>query len=180
MAIINLELSSSDSTKLMALCEKDVLFVAAKTLTKTAQAAQEQIKQHLRATFVLRKPNFEKSIKVRPATKQTLEASVYTMAGFATLQQTGGRRVAKTGQLAVPQYDDLRHIKAVRKTNQPGSFVMNLKNGGMVIARRSGKEIEILYHIKNFALVPKRFEMLEIGADTAQKEFPRLFSQNLQ
>ena len=164
----------------MALCEKDVLFVAAKTLTKTAQAAQEQIKQHLRATFVLRKPNFEKSIKVRPATKQTLEASVYTMAGFATLQQTGGRRVAKTGQLAVPQYDDLRHIKAVRKTNQPGSFVMNLKNGGMVIARRSGKEIEILYHIKNFALVPKRFEMLEIGADTAQKEFPRLFSQNLQ
>ena len=180
MAIINLELSSSDSTKLMALCEKDVLFVAAKTLTKTAQAAQEQIKQHLRATFVLRKPNFEKSIKVRPATKQTLEASVYTMAGFATLQQTGGRRVAKTGQLAVPQYDDLLHIKAVRKTNQPGSFVMNLKNGGMVIARRSGKEIEILYHIKNFALVPKRFEMLEIGADTAQKEFPRLFSQNLQ
>ena len=180
MAIINLDLSSSDTTKLMALCEKDVLFVAAKTLTKTAQAAQEQIKQHLRATFVLRKPNFEKSIKVRPATKQTLEASVYTMAGFATLQQTGGRRVAKTGQLAVPQYDDLRHIKAVRKTNQPGSFVMNLKNGGMVIARRSGKEIEILYHIKNFALVPKRFEMLEIGADTAQKEFPRLFSQNLQ
>ena len=180
MAIINLELSSSDSTKLMALCEKDVLFVAAKTLTKTAQAAQEQIKQHLRATFVLRKPNFEKSIKVRPATKQTLEASVYTMAGFATLQQTGGRRVAKTGQLAVPQYDDLRILKAVRKTNQPGSFIMTLKSGGMVVARRQDKNIEILYHLKNLAFVPKRFEMLEIGEDVAKREFPRLFSQNLQ
>ena len=179
MAIIKLELSSSDNDKLMTLCEKDVLFTAAKTLTQTAQKAQEQIKQHLHSTFVLRKPNFEKSIKVRSATKQTLQASVYTMAGFATLQQTGGRRVAKTGQLAIPQYDDLRDIKAVRKTNQPDSFLMKLKSGGMVIARRVNKNIEILYHIKNVAFVPKRLEMIEIGEDVAKTEFPRLFSQNL-
>ena len=180
MAIIKLELSSSDNDKLMTLCEKDVLFTAAKTLTQTAQKAQKQIQQHLHSTFVLRKPNFEKSIKVRSATKQTLQASVYTMAGFATLQQTGGRRVAKTGQLAIPQYDDLRDIKAVRKTNQPDSFLMKLKSGGMVIARRVNKNIEILYHIKNVAFVPKRLEMIEIGESVAKTEFPRLFSQNLQ
>lgn len=180
MAIIKLELSSSDKDKLMTLCEKDVLFTAAKTLTQTAQKAQKQIQQHLHSTFVLRKPNFEKSIKVRSATKQTLQASVYTMVGFATLQQTGGRRVAKTGQLAIPQYDDLRDIKAVRKTNQPDSFLMKLKSGGMVIARRVNKNIEILYHIKNVAFVPKRLEMIEIGEDVAKTEFPRLFSQNLQ
>ena len=180
MAIIKLELSSSDNDRLMTLCEKDVLFTAAKTLTQTAQKAQKQIQQHLHSTFVLRKPNFEKSIKVRSATKQTLQASVYTMAGFATLQQTGGRRVAKTGQLAIPQYDDLRDIKAVRKTNQPDSFLMKLKSGGMVIARRVNKNIEILYHIKNVAFVPKRLEMIEIGESVAKTEFPRLFSQNLQ
>lgn len=180
MAIIKLELSSSDNDRLMTLCEKDVLFTAAKTLTQTAQKAQDQIKQHLHSTFVLRKPNFEKSIKVRSATKQTLQASVYTMAGFATLQQTGGRRVAKTGQLAIPQYDDLRDIKAVRKTNQPDSFLMKLKSGGMVIARRVNKNIEILYHIKNVAFVPKRLEMIEIGESVAKTEFHRLFSQNLQ
>lgn len=180
MAIIKLELSSSDNDKLMTLCEKDVLFTAVKSLTQTAQKAQEQIQQHLHSTFVLRKPNFEKSIKVRPATKQTLQASVYTMAGFATLQQTGGRRIAKTGRLAIPQYDDLREIKAVRKTSLPDSFLMNLKSGGLVVARRKNKEIEILYHIKNVALVPKRLQMLEIGTETAQKEFPRIFSQNLQ
>ena len=180
MAIIKLELSSSDKDKLMTLCEKDVLFTAAKTLTQTAQKAQEQIKQHLHSTFVLRKPNFEKSIKIRSATKQTLQASVYTMAGFATLQQTGGRRVAKAGQLAVPQYDDLRSLKAVRKSNQPGSFIMTLKSGGIVVARRVEKNIEILYHIKNFTLVPKRLQMIEIGEDVATREFPRLFSQNLQ
>ena len=164
----------------MTLCEKDVLFTAAKSLTQTAQAAQEQIKQHLHSAFVLRKPNFEKSIKIRSATKQTLQASVYTMAGFATLQQTGGRRVAKTGQLAIPQYDDLRNLKAVRKTNQSDSFMMTLKSGGIVIARRKNKDIEILYHIKNVALVPKRLQMIEIGEDVAQKEFPRIFSQNLE
>ena len=165
---------------MMTLCENDVLFTAAKTLTQTAQAAQDQIKRHLQSTFVLRKPNFEKSIKIRSATKQTLQASVYTMAGFATLQQTGGRRVAKSGQLAIPQYDDLRNLKAVRKTNQPDSFLMKLKSGGMVIARRINKDIEILYHIKNVALVPKRLQMIEIGEDVAKTEFPRLFSQNLQ
>jgi len=164
----------------MTLCENDVLFTAAKTLTQTAQAAQDQIKRHLQSTFVLRKPNFEKSIKIRSATKQTLQASVYTMAGFATLQQTGGRRVAKSGQLAIPQYDDLRNLKTVRKTNQPDSFLMKLKSGGMVIARRINKDIEILYHIKNVALVPKRLQMIEIGEDVAKTEFPRLFSQNLQ
>ena len=164
----------------MTLCENDVLFTAAKTLTQTAQAAQDQIKRHLQSTFVLRKPNFEKSIKIRSATKQTLQASVYTMAGFATLQQTGGRRVAKSGQLAIPQYDDLRNLKAVRKTNQPYSFLMTLKSGGIVIARRINKDIEILYHIKNVALVPKRLQMIEIGEDVAKTEFPRIFSQNLQ
>ncbi len=180
MAVIKLDLSASDTDRLMTLCEKDVLFIAAKSLTQTAQEAQKQIKQHLHSVFVLRKPNFEKSIKVRPATKQTLQASVYTMAGFASLQQTGGRRVAKAGQLAVPQYDDLRNLKAVRKTNQPGSFIINLKSGGMVIARRQNKNIEILYHLKNYTLVPKRLEMLEIGTSVAKTEFPRLFSQNLQ
>ena len=54
------------------------------------------------------------------------------------------------------------------------------KSGGMVIARRVNKNIEILYHIKNVAFVPKRLEMIEIGEDVAKTEFPRLFSQNLQ
>ena len=180
MAIINLSLSTTDTNRLMTLCEQNVRFVMAKTLTQTAQIAQAEIKQHIRNTFVLRKPNFEKSIKVRPATKQTLTASVYTMAGFATLQQTGGKRYAKDGRLAVPQYETLQQVKATRKSDVPGSFIMKLKSGGIVIAQRKNTEIEILYHIKNLAYVPKRLDMLEIGESTAKTEIPRLFSHNLQ
>lgn len=180
MAVLNLSLSKSDKARLIALGESNVRFVTAKTLTNTAQAAQEKIKQHIKSTFVLRKPNFEKSIKVRPATKQTLQASVYTMAGFATLQQTGGKQTAQTGRLAVPQYRDLHEVKAGRKSNIPGSFLLNLQSGNTAIAQRKNKEIQILYYIKNFAYMPKRLNMLEIGEDTALSEIPRLFSENLQ
>lgn len=180
MAIINLELNSSDSARLMLLCEKNVRFVAAKTLTQTAQQIQTEVKKHIRTTFVLRKPNFEKSIKVRPATKQNLEAKVYTMAGFATIQQTGGRQVGKNGRLAVPRYDDLHDIKVGRKSNTPGSFLMPLQSGGHVIARRGHNGIEILYHLKSVAYMPKRLEMLEIGESTAETQLGRLFIENLR
>lgn len=180
MAVLNLSLSSPDKARLIALGESNVRFVTAKTLTNAAQIAQGKIKEHIKSAFVLRKPNFEKSIKVRPATKQTLQASVYTMAGFATLQQTGGKQTAKSGRLAVPQYRDLHDVKAGRKSNAPGTFLLKLQSGGIAIAHRKNKQLEILYHIKNFAYMPKRLNMLEIGESTALAEIPRLFSENLQ
>jgi len=180
MAILNLSLSNTDKARLIALGESNVRFVTAKMLTNVAQVAQGKIKKHIKSTFVLRKPNFEKSIKVRPATKQTLQASVYTMAGFATLQQTGGKQTAKTGRLAVPRYSDLHDVKAGRKSNAPGTFLLKLQSGGIAIAQRKQKEIKVLYYLKNFAYMPKRFNMLEIGEETALSEIPRLFSENLQ
>lgn len=59
MAIINLSLSTTDTNRLMTLCENNVRFVMAKTLTRTAQLAQAEIKQHIRNTFVLHNANEE-------------------------------------------------------------------------------------------------------------------------
>jgi hypothetical protein len=177
MAIINLALSGADTGRLMMLCERDVRFVMAKTLTQTAQAAQTEIKQHLHETFVLRKPNFVNSIKVRPATKQSLSASVYTMAGFAVLQQTGGRQIAQSGRLAVPHYDDLHDVKAGRKSNPDGSFLMRTKSGANVIARRDRDGLRVLYYLKQHAIMPKRLNMLEIGTDTAVRTIPQIFNK---
>jgi hypothetical protein len=180
MAIINLSLQNSDGGRLIALCEKDIRFVMAKTLTQAAQAVQTEVRQHIRETFVLRKPNFEKSIKILPATKQTLEAKVFTMAGFAALQQTGGKQTAKSGRLAVPRYGDLREVKAGRKSNPAGSFLIRLQSGGHAIAARAGREMKILYYLKHLAYVPKRLNMLEIGEEVAVKQIPALFRANLQ
>lgn len=180
MAIINLSLEGAENARLLALCERDVRFVAAKSLTQTAQEVQSAVRQHIREAFVLRRPNFEKSIKVRPATKQTLQAEVYTMAGFAALQQTGGRQTAKNGRLAVPRYDDLKQVKAGRKSNAAGSFLLKLKSGGHAIASRANGEFRILYYLKNLAYIPKRLNMLEIGEEVSIRRFPLIFRDNLR
>lgn len=179
MAIIHLNFTGADGARLMALCEKDVRFVTAKTLTKTAQIAQTEIKQHLHQTFVLRKPNFEKSIKIRPATKQNMQSEIYTMAGFATLQQTGGKQTAQNGRLAVPQYDDLHQVKAGRKSKQPGTFLVNLRSGEQAIAKKTDKTMRILYYLKPLAYMPKRLSMCEIGESVAKERIPSLFQENL-
>lgn len=179
MAIINLSLEGAEQSRLFSLFEKDMRFVIAKSLTQTAQEVQTEVRQHIRDAFVLRRPNFEKSIKVRPAMKQNLEASVYTMAGFAALQQTGGKQMAKNGRLAVPLYDDLRQVKAGRKSNTAGSFLIKLQSGGHAIASRVQGEFRILYYLKNLAYTPKRLNMLEIGEDVSVNRFPLIFRKNL-
>lgn len=180
MAVLNLSLDTNDTNRIITLCEKDVRFVAAKSLTQTAQQAQQKIKEHIQDAFVLRKPNFLKSIKVYPANKQNLQAKVYTMAGFAALQQTGGKQYPKDGRLAIPQYDNLHQVKAGRKTDVAGSFIMRLPSGGSVIAARQNNQLRILYHLKQLAYNPKRLNMLELGTDVSIKEFPRIFSDNLR
>jgi hypothetical protein len=179
MVIINLTLQDADADKLMLLAENNVRFVAAKTLTQTAQVAQTEIKKHLHEIFVLRKSNFEKSIKIRPAVKQNLESKVYTMAGFAALHQTGGKQTALSGRLAIPKYNSLSEIKAGRKSNPAGSFLLRTKNGAHIIATRNGTEMRVLYYLKSLAYMPKRLNMIEITEDVAQKQVPRLFSENL-
>lgn len=180
MAIIQLSLEGDDYTRLISLCEKDVRFIAAKSLTQTAQEVQTAVRQHIRETFVLRRSNFEKSIKVRSANKQNLQAAVYTMAGFATLQQTGGKQTAQSGRLAVPDYDNLRDVKVGRKSNPAGSFLIKLKSGGHAIASRKGNEFRILYYLKNLAYIPKRLNMLEIGEEVSARHFPLIFRNNLR
>jgi hypothetical protein len=179
MAIINLTLSGAERTRLLVIGESNVRFVAAKTLTQTAQEVQSAVREHIKTAFVLRRPNFEKSIKVRPATKQNMEAKIYTMAGFAALQQTGGKQMARGGRLAVPVYNDLCEVKAGRKTNIVGSFLLKLKSGGHAIASRIGGELRILYYLKNLAYNPKRLNMLELGEDIASRIIPKLFAENL-
>jgi hypothetical protein len=102
------------------------------------------------------------------------------MAGFASLQQTGGKQTAQSGRLAVPRYDNLRQVKAGRKSNAAGSFLMKLKGGGVAIASRASGEFRILYYLKQVAYMPKRLDMLELGEQVSMREIPRLFRDNIR
>lgn len=181
MAIINISLDGDYKTLLNNINESNIKFITAKTLTKTSQQAQENIKAHIRKTFVIRKKSggFESSIRISPATKKNLQAEVYTMASFAGLQQTGGILRAKSGRLAIPVYDNLQQLVPRRKTNRNGSFLIKLTSGGYAIATRNKKEMKIMYFLKQSAYIPKRFNMLEIGEETAINTFKDNFNRTI-
>lgn len=177
--IITLDLTGADNARIIALGERQVRFVMAKTLTQTAKEIQENVKRHIYKDFVIRKSNFPNSIKIRPATRDNLETKIYTMAGFAAVQQTGGKQLPRSGHLAVPTYNDLRELKAKRKTNAPGTFLIKLKSGGYAIGIRQHQEMRIMYYLKAFAYMPKRLNMIEIGEDIARRRITQIFQENL-
>lgn len=177
MAIVNLSLSGAENNPLLTFSSQNIKFITAKSLTRTAQNAQKEIRQHIRETFVIRRKSggFEQSIKILPATKNNLQAKIYTMAGFAALQQTGGVQKGQQGRLAIPPYGTLRDVKLKTPANRPrslkNSFIIKLKSGAHAIGVRSGRDFKIMYYLKHTALMPKRLNMLEIGTETAAQTF---------
>lgn len=186
MAILNISLDGSYKTLLNKINESNFRFITAKTLTKTAKTAQENIKTHIRETFVIRRKSggFESSIRIKPATKQNLQSEVYTMAAFTGLQQTGGiKSRIGSGKLAIPFYDNLRQLPPRTGTNRPrslnNSFLIKLAGGGHAIATRNKKEMKIMYFLKQSAHMPKRFNMLEIAEETALNTFKDNFNRTV-
>lgn len=184
MAVINISFQGAEQNLLLNSCD-NIKFVVARSLTRSAQDVQQKVQKHIRETFVIRKKagGFEKSVRIKPATKQNLQAEVYTMAAFAALQQTGGSNKAKSGRLAVPIYNDLREVKPKTKANSPqnlkNSFLIKLKSGGYALAIKKGKTMKVIYALKQLAYVPKRLNMLEVGEDNAGLAFMEHFKQGL-
>lgn len=184
MAVVSIVLDEADKNLLLNMRD-NINFLAARSLTRTAQDIQQKVQAHIRESFVIRKKSggFEKSVRIKPATKQNLQTEVYTMAAFAALQQTGGPNKAHSGRLAIPLYNDLREVKPKAKSNSPqnlkNSFLIKLKSGGYAVAIRKSKEMKVMYVLKQLAYVPKRLTMLEIGESLAAPAFALHFKQDL-
>lgn len=175
-------MKGAENNPLLSFRNQNIKFILAKSLTRTAQDIQKEVRQHIRESFVIRRKSggFEQSIKILPATKSNLQAKVYTMAGFAALQQTGGIQRGQQGRLAVPPYSSLRDVKLKTPSNRPrglkNSFLIRLKSGAHAIGTRTGKDFKIMYYLKHTAIMPKRLNMLEIGTNNAD----RIFNHELQ
>ena len=90
MAIISLHLENQVTKGLSQIESRQIPFIVAKSLTNVAQKSQMEVKKHIREEFHIRKKSggFESSIRIKPANKRNLTSQVYTMAAFASLQQT--------------------------------------------------------------------------------------------
>lgn len=185
MAIISIDLEGKNQFLAKS---KQIPFVTAKSLTEIAKKSQEEVKKHIREEFHIRKKKsgFESSIRIKPATKRNLESQVYSMAAFASLQQTGGKKKARNGRLAIPIYENIRDVKRKTTKNSPSSYLsgdafkIKMPSGQEAIAQRKRDSLKILYFLRKEADIDKRFNMIEVTEKTVRDEFGMIFKKNLQ
>jgi hypothetical protein len=184
MPITTLEIQ--EKPNLFAVASRQIPFVVAKSLTRTAQQAQLDVRSHIRDTFVIRKKSggFESSIAIKPATKTNWQAEVYTMAEFAAVQQTGGiRKPQKSTRLSIPDYRNISQVKSANSYRKKHSlaFIIRAKNGHEMIAqRRGGKKLHILMHLTHKADVPKRLDMVETVPLSVARHFVEHFNRTVR
>lgn len=188
MAII-VKLKDQATENLNQITKKQLPFIIAKSLTKTAQEAQKQVRHHIEKDFHIRRKSggFVSSIRIKPATKKNLQSEVYTMAAFASLQQTGGTKKAKDGRLAIPVYKNISDVKRRSANNSPSAYLagdafkIKTSSGQEVIAKRDKRKgLTILYFLKRDADIEKRFEMIEITKNIVDTKFNKIFNKNLE
>ena len=188
MAIITFEIKNTAIKELYQISKKQIPFAVAKTLTNIAQKSQDEVRKNIREKFFIRKKSggFESSIRIKPATKTSLTAEVYTMATFAVLQQTGGTKTAKDGRLAIPSYRSINQVKKRSDANSPSAYLagdafkIRAKSGQEMIAKRNGKELKILYFLRKSANIDKRLDMIELTTKTVKDGFSVQLSKNLR
>ena len=188
MAIISLHLENQVTKGLSQIESRQIPFIVAKSLTNVAQKSQMEVKKHIREEFHIRKKSggFESSIRIKPANKKNLTSQVYTMAAFASLQQTGGKKKARNCRLAIPIYDNIKDVKRKTAKNSPSAYLagdafkMRTKSGKEVIAQRKRGGLKILYFLRKEADIDKRFNMIEVTEKTVRDEFGMIFKKNLQ
>ena len=99
-------------------------------------------------------------------------------------KQTEARK-AKGGRLAIPSYQNINQVKKRSDSNSPSSYLagdafkIKTKSGHEVIAKRSGKELKILYFLRKNAQIDKRFDMIEQTTKTVQNRFSGQLIANL-
>jgi hypothetical protein len=188
VAIISIKLEDKATQNLSQIAKRQLPFITAKSLTNTAQAAQFEVRKHIKEEFHIRKKagGFESSIRIKPANKTNLTAQVFSMAAFASLQQVGGTKKARSGRLAIPVYNSIGDVKKTTARNNPSTYLagdafkMRTASGQEVIAQRKRGGLKILYFLKRDADVEKRFEMIEKTVNVVKGQFPMLFRKNLR
>jgi hypothetical protein len=188
MSFLQLSIEN-DAKDLMNIAGRQVPFALALALTRTAQLAQKNIRDHINETFVIRKQSggFASSVRIKAATKQNLTAQVYSLAGFAGLQQSGGYKKAQHRNLAIPAYSSIGQVKRRNVKESParilseGGFIMRLKGRQQAIVKRDKvRGLQFLYFLRRQADVPKRLKMIETAQETVDNDFAMVFNKTLR
>lgn len=166
--MINIQIDTKQIERMIGVVDpKQIQFATAKSLTKTAQEVQQAVRADMPQRFTIRRQWVVKGIRIVPATKTNLTATVYSKDPFmerqeagglkfgspgggdfssASLPQTGGRRARPAmGRVAVPTNKVLRSkSEIIRKSDLPQGlgakgFVIGKPGDTQYLARRFAK-----------------------------------------
>ena len=167
--------------------KRQVPFATARALTWTAQDAQKEIIIKIPSIFNITKKWFLKQqptgIKITPAKKLRLIASVYTVAYFAKLQEFGGTKRPRKGKnLLIPTE---RVPKSRRKSGGAGIMLKQKKTFSTKtgVYRRKGPKkksvVELLFWRSRDADIKPRFGFRRMAREIAKRRFARNFKRSL-
>lgn len=170
--------------------KKQIPFATAKALTETAEQARDEIVKHLQDKFTLRtawwKPRTRYGINVQPAKKTSLVSEVFTRAPWMALQESGGAKIPRGQNIAVPSSFVKRSkrdliTKANRPRNLKNSFITRSKSGQETIFQRIGrgrnKAIRPMYFLEKRAQIKPAFQFAKTAQRVANDRWRKNFAK---
>ena len=179
---------SADQLALVAGNERQALFAIALALTRTAQDVQKEVRAQLPSKFTLRNGWTARNIRIEPASKSSLEASI-SAPDYMRKQETGEREVARKRYLAAPgpAVGNSRIAPASMRPRQllrqPKTFILELKSGKVAIAQRKGRKrlpLRIMWWLTPWQEYHERFEFGRTATDVVEKRFAIRFDEAFQ
>lgn len=164
--------------------DEQIIYAAARALTKSAQQSQDAAVDAIRHTFTTRGswylPSNRFGVRITHATKERLEAAVKTAADWLIPHETGEDKVAKGGRLlAIPMVGRGRprpsRASKVRADLKPralgGRGVVIETRRGPVLFARQNRRLVAFYGLERRARIRKRSTVIEPTVRTVTKNF---------
>lgn len=157
-------------------------FSVAKALTKTAADVQREVRKNMPSRFILRRQWIVQGIQIERATKQNLEAMVFSRDKFMKLQETGGQKNPLRNYIAIPT-SMVKRTKTdlITKADRPASLgdkaeVIEM-NGHKWLALKKprkaagGQRLKLLYLLVPRAQMKERLGLAKDGERVARARF---------
>ena len=183
--------SSGDITAALSL-DRQLLYAAARALTKTAQQSQAAAIEAIKRTFTTRggwyQPSSRFGVRVTPATAARLESAVRTAADWLIPHETGEDKVVQGGRmLAIPIVGPGRprpsRAARVRPELKPRALgqrgvVIETRRGPVLFARQD-KRLVAMYGLERRARIRRRSTVIEPTIQTVDRYFGDNFVASL-
>ena len=157
--------------------QKEVPFVTAVTLTRTAADGQQEVRRQLPGRFNLRNRRVSQGIRIAKATKRKPVAELGSIDDFMVLQETGGIRKPRTAsRLAVPT-DEIKRTASGRipAAKRPSKLLTRrnvfVRSGTIFQRTRAG--VKALFVLTPSARIEPRLGLRKTAEDVGNRRmFP--------